>query len=209
MGRWLRANGGGYALVFLGLALAGLTSRTAGLIVVGIGAVVVCVEAMPWWRARANREAERSRQQAVLRGLHNEYVLSHDGISPGLLAGSEPLPREWVEARLAQMGERWRRDHYYASEFEPPPSPSGVVVQQIARPGGDRLEVFGTVDGAPYVAHGWESALTNYLPPEQDIRDENDHHRPGYGLTRHATNDETQAYYKSLLREAAGQERSS
>jgi hypothetical protein len=55
---------------------------------------------------------ERKRQQAVLGRLHGLYLLSHDGISAGLAAGTEPLPKPWVEGQLARLGETWRRDSY-------------------------------------------------------------------------------------------------
>lgn len=56
------------------------------------------------------REGER--QQAILRGIWTDYLLSHDGISPGMMSGLEPLPREFVEERLEQLGEPWRRQVY-------------------------------------------------------------------------------------------------
>jgi hypothetical protein len=58
------------------------------------------------------------------------------------------------------------------------------------------------VDGVSRVGYGWKSALTNYLA-DQDVRDEQGNHLPGYGQTRQATEEEAQAYYKQLLTEAA------
>jgi membrane protein implicated in regulation of membrane protease activity len=62
--------------------------------------------------AAANERAERMRRSQLLAALRNEYVLSHDGISPAMLAGLEPLPKEWTERRLAALGEPWRLDEY-------------------------------------------------------------------------------------------------
>jgi predicted nucleotide-binding protein len=46
--------------------------------------------------------AERAR--ATLMGrLRQEYILSHDELTPALLAGTEPLPIEWVEQRLREL----------------------------------------------------------------------------------------------------------
>jgi hypothetical protein len=38
--------------------------------------------------------------------------MSHDGISPAMMASLEPLPKDFVEARLDQLGETWRRHEY-------------------------------------------------------------------------------------------------
>lgn len=204
MRQWLNANGGALAVVIVGVGVAGLTSQTIGLVLICLGGVGLIIQSTPWWKRWRNREAEYARQQVILAGLHREYLASHDGLTPGLLAGTDPLPKDWVEARLKQLGETWRRDLYYPSGFNPSKGPPGVVVQTVRLPGNDRLEIFGTVDGVPYVGYGWESALWNYLPADQDVRDEHGHHLPGYGKTRQATEAETQAYYEHLLREAAG-----
>ena len=58
-------------------------------------------------------ERERQRQASVLHALRQEWILDNDGISSRMMAGLEPLPKEWVERRLAQMGETWRREVYY------------------------------------------------------------------------------------------------
>ncbi len=48
-------------------------------------------------------DAERARAQ-LMSQLRQEYVLSHDGLSPGMLAGTEPLPEEWYRRRLHELG---------------------------------------------------------------------------------------------------------
>jgi hypothetical protein len=53
-------------------------------------------------------ELEHSRRNSVVGKLRQEYVLSHDGLSPALLAGTEPVPPDWMNTRLEQMGELWR-----------------------------------------------------------------------------------------------------
>jgi hypothetical protein len=53
-------------------------------------------------------ELENSRRNSVVGKLRQEYVLSHDGLSPALLAGTEPVPPDWMNTRLEQMGELWR-----------------------------------------------------------------------------------------------------
>ncbi len=47
-------------------------------------------------------------QDALLRKFYQEYILSHDGLSPALLAGTEPVPADWMNKRLEQIGEAWR-----------------------------------------------------------------------------------------------------
>jgi hypothetical protein len=53
-------------------------------------------------------ELETSRRKSVVAKLRQEYVFSHDGLSPALLAGTEPVPPDWMNKRLEQMGESWR-----------------------------------------------------------------------------------------------------
>jgi hypothetical protein len=56
--------------------------------------------------------AEAARRRAILTKLRQKYMLSHDGLSPGLIAGLEPIPKAWVEGELAALGETWRQDKY-------------------------------------------------------------------------------------------------
>jgi len=58
-------------------------------------------------------DAELNRRRAILAKLRAKYILSHDGISSGMLAGLDPLPKEWVERELRALGEKWRQDQYY------------------------------------------------------------------------------------------------
>lgn len=63
--------------------------------------------------AAAVEEAERLRRGKVLARLRKLYILSHDGISSELLAGTAPLPKAWVEQQLQKQGETWRQTEYY------------------------------------------------------------------------------------------------
>ena len=56
---------------------------------------------------------EQARRSRLLIKLRNLYVLSHDGISPEMMAGLAPLPTEWTEQQLGKMGETWRQTFYY------------------------------------------------------------------------------------------------
>jgi hypothetical protein len=53
-------------------------------------------------------ELETSRRKSLIATLRQEYVFSHDGLSPAFLAGSEPVPPDWMNKRLEKMGELWR-----------------------------------------------------------------------------------------------------
>jgi hypothetical protein len=59
--------------------------------------------APPTRQPSVDTEAERARAVLMAR-LRQEYILSHDGLSPGLLAGTEPVPPEWVAKRLRELG---------------------------------------------------------------------------------------------------------
>ena len=63
-------------------------------------------------------EAERAEEQRkagivdsarnVVNGFRNQYVLSKgDGISVGMMAGTEPVPDDWANARLKALGVRF------------------------------------------------------------------------------------------------------
>jgi hypothetical protein len=48
------------------------------------------------------------RKQAWLNTLRKEYIASHDDISPGISAGTELPPAEWMNRRLAELNKPWR-----------------------------------------------------------------------------------------------------
>jgi hypothetical protein len=53
-------------------------------------------------------EPEPAHRNGLLGRLRQEYILSHDGLSSALLAGTEPVPADWMNKRLEQMRESWR-----------------------------------------------------------------------------------------------------
>jgi hypothetical protein len=53
-------------------------------------------------------KSEIIRRNILIGKLYQEYILSNDGLSPALLAGTEPVSADWMNKRLAQMGESWR-----------------------------------------------------------------------------------------------------
>lgn len=55
---------------------------------------------------------ELHRQEKILTKLHTEYLLTHKDVPPMIQAKTEPLPNDWVERRLTEMGEGWRWTHY-------------------------------------------------------------------------------------------------
>jgi uncharacterized membrane protein len=60
-------------------------------------------------------EAARARQDHILTRLHMEYLNSMpiEEVPPEIRRSPTPLlPKEWVENRLHEMGETWRRKEY-------------------------------------------------------------------------------------------------
>ena len=60
--------------------------------------------------AQAEREArekarleENRRAEALVGRLRGEYLASHDGISSAMLAGTEPVPDDWMNNRLRTL----------------------------------------------------------------------------------------------------------
>lgn len=158
-----------------------------------------------WLRKEFDRQ-EAQRRAAILARLHAEYCLGHDGLTAAMLAGTAPLSKQWVEARLEQLGESWRLESYYPAPVAPPRASSdGTVVTSVHESEGDVLEVFGTVNGIPVHARGWVSAMTNYyepsdyLPPDEQG---NVHRRPD-ARPREMTDEEGLRYWRELLEEAA------
>jgi hypothetical protein len=118
-----------------------------GIAVSGKGNIVT-VHAIADPSPTSNQDAEHSavmkRRATILGRLRNEYVLSHDGISPALMAGLEDPPRDWVNRRLAELGETWRMESPpgppsvsakagvatgTGNAYAPSPAPSGLEVQ--------------------------------------------------------------------------------
>jgi hypothetical protein len=56
----------------------------------------------------AKTQAGETARSNVLQRLTQEYILSHDGISSGLLAGTERPPSVWMNKRLQELGYSWR-----------------------------------------------------------------------------------------------------
>jgi len=52
-------------------------------------------------------DAEYKRRYAMLRILRLDYFLEKGMSSPGLVAGTEWPPIEWINQRLAKLGETW------------------------------------------------------------------------------------------------------
>jgi hypothetical protein len=65
------------------------------------------------------RAAEVDRRQNIEKALRGEYILSHDNISPEVLAGTEFPPADWMNRRLRELGENWT--------FTPPKTTTDTV----------------------------------------------------------------------------------
>ena len=55
----------------------------------------------------ADDSIELKRRRDILERLSREYILSHDGISPGVIAGTEQPPDTWINQRLKELREGW------------------------------------------------------------------------------------------------------
>jgi hypothetical protein len=58
-------------------------------------------------RARERDAERRTERKEALTALHQEYLLSGDGISAALLAGTERPPEDWMRRRVCELG--WER----------------------------------------------------------------------------------------------------
>jgi hypothetical protein len=79
---------------------------------------------------RTSQEAELERKQGVEKALRNEYILSHEKVSPGLLAGTEFPPADWMNKRLHELGERWTftESPMPSRTSQPPEKPDAAIL---------------------------------------------------------------------------------
>jgi hypothetical protein len=63
--------------------------------------------AKPSATPQSPQAVELERRENVRKALSGEYILSHDNVSPGLLAGTELPPSDWMNKRLRELGEKW------------------------------------------------------------------------------------------------------
>jgi len=70
----------------------------------------------PYWAWKSEREARIQAEFAidtrkkvlrdrVINALRNEYIQTHDNISPRIVAGTELPPLEWLNRRLIESGQ--------------------------------------------------------------------------------------------------------
>ena len=67
-------------------------------------------------------QAAVERRRQILAALRNEYILSHDDISVGMLAGTEQPPAKWINDRLKALGEQWILSTQQSSQMLRKPS---------------------------------------------------------------------------------------
>lgn len=74
--------------------------------------------------------SESARRKRIEDVLRNQYILSHNRLDPGIVDGSKMPPDDWMNQKLAQLGEKWTvvspQPTLIASA--PPQSPKAVVV---------------------------------------------------------------------------------
>lgn len=118
------------------------------------------------------------KRKNVLALLRNEYILSHENISPGLLAGTEFPPADWMNRRLRQLGEKWTfvRPSTTAAGSQGATGAIPTAIELMVAVGNDEASHVG-YDRPPKVENwGWidferhcEKPLRCY--PERDITD--------------------------------------
>lgn len=80
--------------------------------------------------------SEADRREALGKALRNEFITTHDPIDPEILAGNRMPPDDWMNHRLAQLGEKWE----FAS---PKPAAQPVVFAGVPSPEPKAVVVFG------------------------------------------------------------------
>jgi len=110
---WLGISGGTGVVFHSVLHLHGwwLLLFMVSVAVFGIGLTGTILERRGW-QYRIAWHRELGRQHRVLTKLHAEYLLTEKDVPPRIQAKTEPLPNDWVERRLTEMGEGWRWTHY-------------------------------------------------------------------------------------------------
>jgi hypothetical protein len=74
----------------------------------------------------SSQEAEMERRKNIQKALRSEYILSHENVSEGLLAGTELPPADWMNKRLHELGEKWT--------VSPPPANRPPVSTPVSQP---------------------------------------------------------------------------
>jgi len=68
---------------------------------------------------------EAERRENIEKVLRNEYITSNDAIDPQILAGNQMPPSDWMNRRLASLGEHWK-----VAE----PKPIVPIIQEAPKP---------------------------------------------------------------------------
>ena len=58
-------------------------------------------------RTTSPEQAETKRREDIMSMLRGQYILQHDNLPSGILEGTAPLPSEWINKRLHDLGELW------------------------------------------------------------------------------------------------------
>jgi hypothetical protein len=59
-------------------------------------------------KAEVQQGPETIRKLSILRSLRREYILSNENIRPGIIAGTDWPPIEWLNERISTLGEKWK-----------------------------------------------------------------------------------------------------
>jgi|GEM_PF-6923130 thiol:disulfide interchange protein len=105
IGHWISLLGG-IATILIGIYERWKKRRAPSRIIISIGIFLLLIALFQ--AAQDLRREELQRRYRILKALRQEYILSHDNISPQMMAGIEMPPKEWINKRLQELGESWR-----------------------------------------------------------------------------------------------------
>jgi drug/metabolite transporter superfamily protein YnfA len=94
--------------------------------------------------------SEADRRRGIETILRNEYILANNPIDPQILAGNQMPPQDWMNKRLAEMGENWKvaesQQHLPSHPPVPPPIKevviTGIHATNLATAAGENTSVF-------------------------------------------------------------------
>jgi hypothetical protein len=71
------------------------------------GAILGQLQSLHSQATLSPEQAEMKRREDIVTMLRGQYILQHDNVSPGVLEGTEPLPADWLNRKVHELGEKW------------------------------------------------------------------------------------------------------
>jgi hypothetical protein len=98
---------------------------------------------------------EAERRENIEKALRNQYIASHESIDPLILAGNAMPPAEWMNPRLAALGEHWKVTD---------PKPIVPIIEEPPKPEPAKL-IFSLWDRNASLEH---PTLSQTIAPDSD-----------------------------------------